>query len=274
MSDFDPANESFHETLNRHGLKIFIKVVEPTDVSVVGNAYLAHGFSDVHDTGRMRAITAAFVRAGVRVIVWDATHSWGRSDGDIAEATFDLHHADLEDVVEWSRDQDWYLKRYYLAGFSLGGMVAGTFAAAHPKQVLGLVLACPVVSGPLLRRRIPWPMRLWWRVRGHINRRFMGMSLPEWEFVRSGWRYDLLAVAGRLVMPVLIVGARRDLLVPPRHLRRLLGAVGPDTAELVMVSGAQHGFDRPSEQERLRREVAAWLGVNLVQSGEVRALNP
>ena len=274
MSDFDPAIEAFYETLNRHGLRVFIKVIEPTDQPIVANAYLAHGFSDVHDTGRMRAITHAFVRAGVRVVVWDATHSWGKSEGDIAEATFDKHHADLEDVIEWSKGQRWFKARYYVAGFSLGGMVAGMYAAAHPRQVMGLVLACPVVGGPLLRARIPWPMRLWWRVRGRIKRRFMGMSLPQWEFVRSGWSFNLLAVSGRLTMPVLIVGGGRDFLVPPRHLRRLARAVGRDRARLVVVAGAAHGFDAEVDQARLKAEVEGWLAANLKQSGKNPSINP
>jgi predicted alpha/beta-hydrolase family hydrolase len=80
MGDFDPATERFARITNRHGLQVFVKLVEPAG-EARGNVYLAHGFSDVHDTPHMRALTAAWVRAGYNVVVWDATHSWGRSEG-------------------------------------------------------------------------------------------------------------------------------------------------------------------------------------------------
>jgi pimeloyl-ACP methyl ester carboxylesterase len=259
MGDFDPATEEFPTIKNRHGLKVFIKLITPTDQPVRGNAYLVHGFSDVHDTGHMRALTRAFVRAGYRVVVWDATHSWGRSGGDGKKATFYYHQADLEDVMDWSKSQSWFQERYFLAGFSLGGVIAGTFAAAHPAQVAGLVLASPVVSGRLLKRRIPWPLRLWWRLRGTVKHRILGMGLPEWEFIRSSWSYDLVEAAARLTMPVLVVAAGRDLLIPPRYIRRLYRAIPHSHKQLVTAPGAAHGFDRPWEMERLEREVREWL---------------
>jgi pimeloyl-ACP methyl ester carboxylesterase len=260
MGDFDPAHEAFASIQNRHDLKVFIKIITPTDQPVRGNAYLAHGFSDVHDTGHMRALTSACVRAGYRVIVWDATHTWGhRSDGETREATFYYHHADLEDVLDWSRTQPWYEQRFVLIGFSLGAMMAGVYAAAHPAQVLALGMVSPLVSGSLLRRRVPWPLRTWWRRRGTIRRRVLGMGLPEWEFMRSGWSYDLLAEARRLRMPVLIVGAGRDRLIPPRYVRKLYAAVSHDRKRLVIVPRALHAFDRPWEMERLEGDVREWL---------------
>ncbi len=260
MGDFDPAIEAFPVTRNRHGLKVFVKVITPPEVR--GSAYLAHGFSDVHDAAHMRAMTAAFVRAGFRVIVWDATHSWGRSEGERERATFYYHHEDLEDVIEWSRSQDWYEPEFLVAGHSLGGLMAGAYAAAHPKQVAGLVLVSPVVSGPALRRRIPLPVRAWWRLRGRVTPPMRGAKAIAWEFLRSSWSYNLLAEGRRLVMPVLIVGAGRDYIVPPRLLRRLLRAIGHESKRLEIVPGVRHGFDGAWEMERLEAVVSEWLRVD------------
>jgi pimeloyl-ACP methyl ester carboxylesterase len=149
-------------------------------------------------------------------------------------------------------------------------MVAGTYAAAHAEVVERLVLVSPVVSGPALRRRIPWPVRAWWRWRGSVGGpgSRLGVSRSGWEFMRSGWAYDLLRSAHRLTMPVMIVGAGRDVLIPPRLLRRLYGRLrggdaivdpGGSGNRLVVVPGARHGFDREWEQERLREVVGEWL---------------
>lgn len=248
MADFDPAVESFPTITNRHGLKVFIKLLMVP--GSIRNVYLAHGFSDVHDTAHMRALTAAYVTAGFCVIVWDATHSWGRSEGSPEQASFFYHHEDLEDVIEWSKSQPWYREQFALAGHSLGGMVAGMYAASHPRQVSSLVLVSPVVSGPALRRRVVLPVWLWRRKRRHLL-----------EFLRSAWSYDLLRLARRLTMPVMVVGAGRDLIIPPRLLKRLFMAIPGQNKRLEIVRGARHGFDEPWEMERLELLVHEWVGI-------------
>lgn len=256
MGDFDPARELFPVIRNRHGLKLFVKLIEPAETR--GNVYVSHGLSDAHDTAHMRALTTAFVRAGYRVVLWDASHSWGRSEGNSERASFYHHFEDLEDVVVWSESQDWYQKRFMLAGHSLGGMAAGTYAASHAAQVLGLVLVAPVVSGPALRRRIPLPLRIWWRWRGVVRTPGRGRTSYAWELMRSGWSYNLLAVAHRLTMPVLIVAAGRDMLIPPRLMRRLYRALASGHKQLEVVRGARHGFDEGWEAARLQEMVEAW----------------
>lgn len=257
MADFEPAVESFPKITNRHGLQIFLKLLMAPGATK--NAYLAHGLGNAHDAPGLRAMTRAFVDAGYNVIVWDATHAPNRSEGDTAQASFYFHHQDLEDVLDWSRTQPWYQPQFMLGGHSLGGMAAGTFAAAHPAQVSGLVLLAPVVSGSKLRRRLPLPLRAWWRLRGELRPRYLGSNPYAWEFVRSGWNYSLLAEAGRLSMPVLIVGAGRDVLIPPRQLRRLYRDIRHDRKRLEIVPGAKHGFDADWEMARLTQVVGEWL---------------
>lgn len=257
MADFPPAVESFPRLTNRHGLEIFVKVLRVPHAK--RNVYLAHGLGNVHDAAILRALTGAFVDAGYNVIVWDATHSSGKSGGSTEQASFYFHHHDLEDVIEWSRDKLWYQPRFTLGGHSLGGMAAGTYAAAHPAQVMGLVLVAPVVSGRMLRRRVPLPFRVWWRLRGQVRPRLLGMNPYSWEFMRSGWAYDLLASAGRLKMPILIVGGSKDILIPPRILRKLFSAIKGEHKQIEIVEGARHGFDEPWEMERLQEVTADWL---------------
>ena len=266
MAEFDPAVEGFTVIVNRHGLKIFVKLIMVP--GCLRNVYLVHGLGNAHDAPVMRALTRAFVDAGYNVIVWDATHSPNRSGGETGQASFYYHHHDLEDVVEWSKQQPWHLETFMLAGHSLGGMAAGTFAAAHPGQVNGLVLVAPVVSGATLRRRLPLPVRVWWRMRGTLSPRYLGMNPYSWKFVSSGWSYNLLQSAHLLSMPVLVVGAGRDVLIPPRLLRRLLGAIQSDRKRLQIVPGARHGFDESWEMTQLINIATNWLAqVPLVNGG-------
>jgi alpha-beta hydrolase superfamily lysophospholipase len=60
-------------------------------------------------------------------------------------------------------------------------------------------------------------------------------------------------------MPVLIVGAGRDILIPPRLLRRLYRALAGRANQLEVMKGARHSFDVPMEMQHLESIVAAFL---------------
>jgi pimeloyl-ACP methyl ester carboxylesterase len=266
MSDFDPATEEFPVIRNRDGLKLFVKIITPTDRPVRGNAYLVHGYGDVHVGAHMRVATWVCVREGLRVIVFDATHGWaGRSEGSQDEATFYYHAEDLEDVMEWSRTQGWFERQFWLFGYSLGGLLAGTYAAAHAKQVRGLMLLAPVASGSLLKRRMPWPLRLWWRFRGRLTG-IGRWSLPPWRFMDSGWNYDLQRVSGRLTMPVLVIVGSRDLFTRPKPLRRFVAGVRNADKTLVVLESIGHSFDKPATMGRLEMVLRPWLTKHLEKS--------
>jgi len=257
LADFDPAVESFPRIKNRYGLEVFIKLLMVPGAQ--HNVYLAHGLGNAHDGAVLRGLTRAFVDSGYNVIVWDATNAPNRSEGSTGRASFYYYHQDLEDVVDWSKGQPWFKPEFAMAGHSLGGMASGVYAAAHPQQVERLVLVAPVVSGPALRRRVPAPLRWWWRWRGELRPRMLGRNPYGWEFIRSGWSYNLLAEAPRLTMPVLIVGAARDVLIPTRLLRRLYRRLPGERKELVIVPGARHGFNETWEMDKLTEVVKQWL---------------
>ena len=69
-------------------------------------------------------------------------------------------------------------------------------------------------------------------------------------------------------MPVLMVGAGRDLLVPPVPLRRLIQVNQSDRNMLEIVKNAYHGFDTEREMSRLTENSARWL----VQTGLIEAV--
>ncbi|QQR53106.1 alpha/beta fold hydrolase [bacterium] len=188
--------------------------------------------------------------------------SWFRSEGVQTEATFYYHAEDLEDVVEWSRSQAWFEEQFWLLGYSLGGLAAGTYAAAHAKMVRGLMLLAPVVSGGHLKRRVPWPLRWWWRVRGRV-RGIGRWNLPPWSFMDSGWNYDLQRVSRRLIMPVLVVVGARDIITRPRVLRRLVAGVCSSDKRLIVMEGIGHSFDRPGTMGQLDAVLRPWLATQL-----------
>jgi pimeloyl-ACP methyl ester carboxylesterase len=248
-----------HETYikNRHGLKLYIKVMlRPGSLK---NAYLAHGLSDVHSSNHMQALIAAYLAQGYNVITWDATNSYGRSEGSYDNASFDRHYEDMEDVILWSREQTFYRQPFSLCGHSLGGIAVGTYAAKHPEEVETLVLNAPVVSGELLSRRIHPLIRTYWRLRGHIVEPGKNRKRYKWELIRSGLKYDLIRDSKALNMPILIVGAGKDRFVPVANIRAFVDVLPKNKVTVVIDPIATHSFDTRHETTVLRRVVGGWL---------------
>jgi hypothetical protein len=103
-------------------------------------------------------------------------------------------------------------------GWSLGAAVAVALAADPEQRVTGLVALSPWSSLlEVAKHHLPW---------------VAGFLLRE--------RYDSVAVAARIQVPVLVVHGRDDSIIPFRFGARFAAALPPATTRFVPVAGAGH----------------------------------
>jgi pimeloyl-ACP methyl ester carboxylesterase len=164
-------------------------------------------------------------------------------------------------------------ERVVLAGHSLGGYVAATYAATYPRRLDGLVLlgaaAVPQGAGAAAYRAVAaltervGPDRM-----TRVNDRVLGRLYPPdlvepvvaggywFGPTRAAWR-DVMSRCGphqlrEVSCPVLIAGGRYDqLMLDARRYAR-----SAPHARVVRIAGAGHfaGFDRPDEVSALLAE--------------------
>lgn len=132
-----------------------------------------------------------------------------------------------------------------LLGFSLGGAVAAR-AAAHDRRVRALVAVTP----PFDPR--PWFDRTMPLMRRHIAA--VAGGLAEARVLCQA--FALPGVIERTTMPVLVIGAGHDMIVPPEEALRYCAAAGPRGTLLWYPAGAHGLYD---ELDDWMPEVAAWL---------------
>ena len=135
--------------------------------------------------------------------------------------------------------------RVALLGFSLGGAIAAR-AAAHDRRVRALVAVTP----PYDPR--PWFNRTTPLMRRHIATIAGGME----EARRLCAEFALPGVIEHISAPVLVLGAGRDLIVPPEEGLRYCAAAGARGTLLWYPDGGHGLYD---ELEDWMPEVAAWL---------------
>ena len=97
--------------------------------------------------------------------------------------------------------KEWKPPRVFVFGRSLGSGVAAALAAARP--VAGVIMATPYDSLAAVAKRHYWYLPVDWLLKH---------------------RFDSLALAPRLGMPLLCLVAERDEIIPPSHADRLFAA--------------------------------------------------
>lgn len=136
----------------------------------------------------------ALAREGYQVLLYDL---YGRGYSDRVEADYSpqLFFGQFRELID-SLDIH---QPFYLAGLSLGSMVAIDYSHAHPQQVKKLVLISPAARGKFkLRPVLRYPlisellMTAWWRPRA-INRQMEEFYRPG-DF--SDYRAELEKMAG------------------------------------------------------------------------------
>src|SRR3989339_1491039 len=133
------------EIKNRIGLKIVGEVLRPENP--IGLSFVMHGLSGYKEEFHIDLIANILFENNYIVINFDATNSRGESGGKYEDATFQKHYDDLVDVINWSKNQDWYVEPFILAGQSMGGFAVTKYAEEFPGEVKGLFPYAAAFSG-------------------------------------------------------------------------------------------------------------------------------
>ncbi|HEX6909600.1 MAG TPA: alpha/beta fold hydrolase [Longimicrobium sp.] len=216
---------------------------------------LVHGFKGFRRFGFFPNLARAAAARGYAAVTFDFSHNGIGEDGaDTFSAmhlfTEQTHTRNLEeirrvlDILSSGALLDRPATRIGLMGHSRGGGEA-VLAAAEDPRVDALVTWAAIAS--VGERWTPEQVAAWEagrnvEIENARTRQPMPVGPVYWKDVQENReRLDVLAAAGRLTIPWLIVHGDADPSVPVDEGRRLFDAAG-DTAELLMVEGADHGF--------------------------------
>lgn len=231
-----------------------------------GLAFVMHGLGGNKEQPHIRTIAETFLENGYTVVTFDTTNTYGESDGRYEDATITNYYADLEDVIDWARNQDWFVEPFVLAGQSLGGICVAWYAENYPQRVKGLFPHATVVSGELSKERytqeelIDW-QKTGWQEWESSTQPGLRKRLP-WSHMEDRLKYDLLPNVSKLDMPVLLIVGSEDTSTPPRHQQLLYDAL-PGKKELHIVEGAPHSLREATHLAELKQILDNWIKTRL-----------
>lgn len=245
---------------NRKGQKIVVLIEKNENPK--GLAFVMHGLSGFKEQTHVATFAQAFKNKGFTVVRFDTTNAYGESDGKYEDATTTNYYEDLEDVIVWTKTQNWYQEPFWLAGHSLGGISIILYAEKNPEEIKALVPISTVVSGKLsVEARGAQEIKNW-RETGFEEEE--SVSIPglvkktPWSHMEDRLKYDVLPNVNKLTMPVLLIVGEKDESTPPAHQQILFDNLqGPK--EIHIINGAPHTFRNLKELREVQKIIEKWI---------------
>ena len=223
-------------------------------------AFVMHGLSGHKDQDHIKLFADTFKENNFTIIRFDTTNTFGESDGNYEDATLTNYYEDLEDVINWTKNQELYQEPFVLCGHSLGGICIGLFAEKYPQKVKALVLVSTVVSGKLNVGRYTKEYLDEWQKTGFKETLgyFGNLKRLKFGFIEDGIKYDLIKDVDKLRMPVLLIVGDQDFSTPVEH-HELLFEKLHGKKEIHIIKDAPHTFRDKDHLDQIKIILNNWI---------------
>lgn len=255
---------------NRKGQKI-VGVLTKPEGEIIGTAVLQHGYGGVKEQFHIITMQDSFFKNGFQVFNFDATNSFGESDGEYKDARLGLHADDFEDVANWIQDQDWFTGKLLVSGHSMGGFASLRYALRNPDAVDFTIPLTPVISGELsiAAKRKYWPelFKKWEEngVQFKKSKSIPGMIKEEpWDVMVEMLEHSLFKETNQ-ISNLLVIGCELDDLIPVEFLRIYFDSLHKGN-KLEVINNTGHNPREKNQLKELKDVIDTWLKKKLAEN--------
>ncbi|MEM0027139.1 MAG: alpha/beta fold hydrolase [Ignisphaera sp.] len=225
-------------------------------IASVGTSHMVlmlHGFTgNKIEVNRLFVdIARALCRNGVSVFRFDY-RGHGESPLDFEEFRFEYALEDSENALKYVREM-YKPRKLFLIGLSMGGHIATRLAAFHSNEVSGAILLSPALNFVELGRGLKSFAQ---KVGGYY---ILGPNRLSEEGVESLLRYNALELADRIKIPILIIHAKEDQIVPYTQSQQLFEKLLHKDKKLILLDSGGHVFSTYESKTRVIEEIVNWI---------------
>lgn len=251
--------------LERDGQKIYGKLFLPEETDApLPLVILSHGLGSDHRI--MEPYAESFEENGFAAFVFDyiGGSEESMSDGNMTGMSVLTEAEDLSCILQSFRSDSRFSEdEIFLFGGSQGGFISAYAAGKHPDEIAGLVLLYPAFNLQDICRKLVSDAD---EIPDSV---VIGEHTVGSLYIRDMLTFDIYEVLRQYPGPVLLFHGTADPYVPLEYTQRA-GQVLAD-ARVVIIEGAEHGFDG-EDRNRVEREAVAFVQEIIMEIGpDVRA---
>ncbi len=245
---------------NRHDKRIAVVIEKPE--KPIGLAFVMHGLGGIKSAPHIATFAKVFYDNGYTTIRFDATHTYGESEGNYEDATITNYYEDLEDVIAWAKSQPWYQEPFVLCGHSLGGICSGLYAEKYPERIKALAPLSTVISGRWLLEDyykddlVNWEKTGW--LMAESGSRPSLIKRLKWSYTEDAVKHDLLDKFKKITMPTLLLVGEEDIPCPLFRQQILFDKLNC-RKELHIIKNAPHSFRDDKHLKEIYQIMDKWL---------------
>lgn len=251
--------------LERDGQKIYGKLFLPEETDApLPLVILSHGLGSDHRI--MEPYAESFAENGFAAFVFDyiGGSEESMSDGSMTGMSVLTEAEDLSCILESFRSDSRFSEdEIFLFGGSQGGFISAYAAGKHPDEIAGLVLLYPAFNLQDICRKLVSDAD---EIPDSV---VIGEHTVGSLYIRDMLTFDIYEVLRQYPGPVLLFHGTADPYVPLEYTQRAGQVLA--NARVVIIEGAEHGFDG-EDRNRVEREAVAFVQEIIMEIGpDVRA---
>lgn len=227
-----------------------------------GTVYIAHGLRGNKYQIHIQAFANVCLEHDLVTVSWDAANTLGESQGNLEDASLSSYSEDMEDVIAWSKSQDWYQEPFILLGHSLGAACCILYTAKYPEKVKALAPTSAFLSGKLYISSYSDDQLKEWRSSGYLSEESKSrpgfIKTYKWNLAEDLIKYELYDLASQIKAPILLMVGDQDTGTPLKSQQIFYDKLNSKDKTLVIITGASHTY-QPKDLDLVNRSLSQWL---------------
>jgi pimeloyl-ACP methyl ester carboxylesterase len=256
--------EQFYKKIkNKNDLDLNTRVTLPSESGNFPTIVLVHGFSGSMYENHIKTLALYLARVDIASIAFDAS-GLGTSSGTVKDDyRFSNQLGDVDSIVEWLNEQDWFNKaKLGIWGHSMGGEIVLFYAAQNPN--VKAVVSCQGVGDPMDLPIIQKRMQTMGDSQSykHTSGSYGDIEIPR-QFFEDYFSYHISEISSLVHQKILFIAGGADESISIDHVKST-ASLFSDKAEYFEVASARHDFKhQPEELRIINNKTTEWLLHNI-----------
>lgn len=240
---------------NKNGNQLVGILNVPGNNSPSSTVIICHGLGGTKTKKKFVRLARRLEKNNIACLRFDF-EGCGDSQGKFEKTTLENQVADLESVVDWLSQKEWFSKeKLDFIGHSLGCLVISLYLSKNDVSVNKLVFLSPAFNPKVLIPLWNTPEQIQeWKQKGYILGEEEKMGI---EFLKENEDRDYSSLLANISANILVIHGEKDRIVPAKLSQKLVENF--PHIKLNIYSDIAHEFENYFTQQKLVKEATEWI---------------